>query len=70
MESAGAVFLPVTGRRTELGVQWLDEGYYWSATVSSEQTAYNAKFNESFFFDDSTGTRYKGTAVRLVKDSE
>ena len=69
MESAGAVFLPVTGRRTDLGVQWLDEGYYWSATVSSEQTAYNAKFTESSFFDDSIGTRYKGTAVRLAKDS-
>ena len=70
MESAGAVFLPVTGRRTDLGVQWLDEGYYWSATVSSEQTAYNAKFTESSFFDDSIGTRYKGTAVRLAKDSD
>ena len=70
MESAGAVFLPVTGKRVGSEVKWTDEGYYWSATGSSTQSAYDVKFLDSSFTTNDRWNRYKASAVRLAKDSE
>ncbi len=72
MESAGAVFLPVTGRRDGSSVDTLDVvGFYWSATSSNTYSAYNASFTSSGFSNEFPNwTRYKGAAVRLAKDSD
>ena len=74
MESAGAVFLPVTGMREASSIvngSWPDQGYYWSATNNSKFSAYSAKFTDSSFSSDTYNwNRYYGMAVRLAKDSE
>ncbi len=73
MESAGAVFLPVTGLRSVSAIINPDEGHYWSATSngSSKHSAYDAKLTDSSFLVGSANeTRYRGAAVRLAKDSE
>lgn len=73
MESAGAVFLPVTGRRVGSSMMdgtWPDKGYYWSATGSSTLSALDAEFTDSSFTADVRWSRYKAAAVRLAKDSE
>ena len=73
MESAGAVFLPVTGRRVGSSMMdgtWPDKGYYWSATGSSTLSALDAEFTDSSFTADGRWSRYKAAAVRLAKDSE
>ncbi len=72
MESAGAVFLPITGMRE--GSSMIDgsrpnEGYYWSTTSSGALSALNANFTSSSFSNGSYWTRYFGAAVRLAKDS-
>ena len=72
MESAGAVFLPVTGRRVGSSMMdgtWPDKGYYWSATGSSTLSAFDAEFTDSSFTADGRWSRYKAAAVRLAKDS-
>lgn len=73
MESAGAVFLPVTGIRkgsSMVDETWPNEGHYWSTTRSSTTSAFSAKFTESDFNNNGRWTRYFGAAVRLAKDSE
>ena len=73
MESAGAVFLPVTGLRSGSSMINPDEGHYWSATSngSSKHSAYDAKLTDSsFLVGNANETRYRGAAVRLAKDSE
>ena len=73
MESAGAVFLPVTGIRkgsSMVDETWPNEGHYWSTTRSSTMSAFSAKFTESDFNNNGRWTRYFGAAVRLAKDSE
>lgn len=73
MESAGAVFLPVTGRRVGSSMMdgtWPDKGYYWSATGSSTLSAFDAEFTDSSFTADGRWSRYKAAAVRLAKDSD
>ena len=70
MESAGAVFLPVPGRRNGSTVDYSTAiGYYWSATSSGMQSAYGASFTASSFSATVSGYRYKAAAVRLAKDS-
>ena len=70
MESAGAVFLPVTGLRVGSSIIKPDEGHYWSATVNNNHSAYDAKLTNSDFVGNSNETRYRASAVRLAKDSE
>ena len=73
MESAGAVFLPVTGLRSVSAIINPDEGHYWSATSngSSKHSAYDAKLTDSsFLVGNANETRYRGAAVRLAKDSD
>ena len=72
MESAGAVFLPVTGIRkgsSMVDETWPNEGHYWSTTRSSTLSAFSAKFTESDFNNNGRWSRFYGAAVRLVKDS-
>ena len=76
MESAGAVFLPVTGLRDGSSMIYPDEGHYWSATGNSERSAYDAKLTDSSFVGVGTANEtryraaYRAAAVRLAKDSE
>ncbi len=70
MESAGAVFLPVTGLRNVSSMIYPDEGRYWSATVCSNHAAYDAKLTDSSFVGNANETRYRAAAVRLAKDSD
>ena len=73
MESAGAVFLPVTGTRHGSTVEFsTDCGYYWSATSSSAEynKARQANFIASAFSFSDLSRSYACAAVRLAKDSE
>ena len=74
MESAGAVFLPVTGTRSGSTVdpQTTDYGYYWSATSSSTEwdKAYRATFIGSAYSFSDLSRSQACSAVRLAKDSE
>lgn len=67
MESAGAVFLPVTGLREGSSMSHLDEGYYWSTTCGADG-AYNAGLSSSVAAINHWSHLY-GVAVRLAKDS-
>lgn len=69
MESAGAVFLPVTGLREGSSIIRLDEGYYWSTTCGADG-AYSAGFLSSAVNTSKHWSHYFGVAVRLAKDSE
>lgn len=76
MENAGAIFLPVAGRRngTSYNSTYAVRGYYWSATASSSSAKY------IYFYKSTGGTiktnlntsqtdgRYYGFSVRLVRD--
>ena len=69
MESAGAVFLPITGIRASFGVASPigKNGQYWTSTESNEYYSYKLYFHPT----DVTiygGNRNYGLAVRLVKD--
>ncbi len=68
MESAGAVFLPVTGLRAGSAVTELNQGYYWSATGGAH-SADSAGFTASSSFVDGAWAFHRGAAVRLAKDS-
>lgn len=68
METAGAVFLPASGYRSESDVNFVqNSGGYWSATPSGSSRAYYLGFRSNY-----TGwynnDRYYWQAVRLVKD--
>ncbi len=72
MESAGAVFLPVTGLRegsSMVGGSRPNEGYYWSTTCGADG-AYNAGFLSSGVNTTKHWSHYLAVAVRLAKDSE
>ncbi|MBQ9473637.1 MAG: hypothetical protein IJU81_04435 [Bacteroidales bacterium] len=68
MEAAGAVFLPVTGRRDGASVSNTGFGYYWSSTQSSSNSSSTDMWFRESFFETSSTYRYRGCAVRLVKD--
>ncbi|MBR3544184.1 MAG: hypothetical protein IKN82_10910, partial [Treponema sp.] len=69
MESAGAVFLPVTGERSGSTVGYLTTGYYWSATSASATAAYIAGFSASLSSCIDMARGSCSSAVRLAKDS-
>lgn len=66
----GAVFMPVTGYRTNTTIYQLNYGYYWCGTISS----YNSYPYCMYFHSDgetsdcNTFTNTNGMAVRLVRD--
>ena len=69
MESAGAVFLPVTELREGSSIKRPNEGYYWSTTCSADG-AFSAGFFSSGVNTSKHWSHYFGAAVRLAKDSE
>ena len=73
MESAGAVFLPICGYREQKTVNTLAAGYYYSAT--GRQHSNGTLIADNLFFSAyalkmSAESRYRGMAVRLVKDHQ
>ena len=74
MEAAGAVFLPISGRRTNGGtIMSLGDnsrGYYWTASASGEDEASYFNFRETIAPRFDTEYRSYGFAVRLVHKYE
>lgn len=82
MEECGAVFLPITGSRHNNKTLGTTNGYYWSASPGSGQTAYSFEISpkSGFDFDNTVFSaqhirpsgsfpfRFDGYAVRLVQD--
>lgn len=72
LESSGAVFLPITGLRTQEGCGWIGNGYYQTASLSNEDVSYvhNLVFqNDILYFSGGLYSyRYKGSSIRLVQD--
>ena len=68
LESAGAIFLPVTGYRYGSGVSFVRSfGDYWSATEYDRTWVYYLDF-DSDGAPMNYSSRYFGRSVRLVKD--
>ena len=68
LESAGVVFLPVAGYRSNKGVQNLGiNGYYWSSTSNDSRFANYLDFNTGSVNPTSSNQRYNGFSVRLVR---
>ncbi len=70
LESEGAVFLPVTGRRySGIDVDDMDKGYYWTSTPYDEEQARGLRISESVvgLSMASKQLRYYGYSVRLVR---
>lgn len=70
MEDAGAVFLPITGYRSGMGMGALSTtGYYWSSTSYSygEDKAIGMYINDNNAYDNDWN-RFLGQSVRLVQD--
>ena len=78
MEQAGAVFLPVTGVRTETAIDGgVNDGFYWAASNfwletigSNKRYAYIVLFSGSYLYSLTGLDRYYGMSVRLVAPSE
>ena len=72
LEQEGAIFLPAGGWRNPVADQALyqvnKEGYYWSATATDDNRAYELRFAENLLNVDNPYHRYSGSTVRLVKD--
>ncbi len=77
MESAGAIFLPVTGSRIANSVSGLNSsGYYWSTTHCDEIDQYGQPYDAYYLWFYSTGCApqhyytpaSQGMAVRLVSE--
>ena len=71
LESAGCVFLPAAGYRS--GSKVTDDGaagYYWSSTYGGSIDAYVVGFKSDRMDSYSSGERYKGFSVRLVRNVE
>ena len=78
-ESAGAVFLPVTGTRIiqnndQWAIKYTDtddtrpEGFYWSSTVSTSSGKAQCRRFSDTYFNWANVDRFRGSAVRLVCD--
>lgn len=67
MEAAGAVFLPITGRREGTSVDMSEEhGRYWLTTHNTETTAEFIDFQEMSISRNYSSRKW-GQAVRLVR---
>lgn len=67
----GAVFMPVTGYRTNTTINQTNYGYYWSGTINSSynNNPYCLRFDSNGETSDcSSFTNTNGMAVRLVRD--
>ncbi len=76
MELAGAVFLPLTGRRSGTSVVNTDMGFYWSSNKTTGTSGYCLAFQNSglnpncTYYASNSTTVFYGFAVRLVRDVE
>ena len=69
MEQAGAVFLPAATSRQGTDVDSPgQDGWYWSSSSPTYETAYCITFDKSYFYYNKSGNRSKGMSVRLVQD--
>lgn len=72
MEAAGAVFLPVSGRRNRSTIDQIDGnsyyGNYWSSTYFFFDQAYYMNFGGFNFNSQYNGYMYYAYSVRLVRD--
>lgn len=70
MEAATCVFLPTTGQRSGTSVSDVgSDGYYWS-TTGKGSTTYNLAFNARYVVSNNYSSRYRGNAVRLVRNAK
>ena len=71
MEEKGAVFLPTAGIKVGKDVDYEDiEGFYWSSTPYSEETAYNITFDKHILELKNGSSRSCGCSVRLVHENK
>ena len=72
LENQGAVFFPVTGRRSGTSVSSsTTTGYYWTSSCNTsynELTPYDLYFTSSGETSDHSDKNYYGNAVRLARD--
>jgi len=69
LEQAGAVFLPAAGRRETSMVNLVgSNGYYWSASYFSRESARYVSFYGTYLGMEVGYTRVVGFSVRLVQD--
>lgn len=69
MEAAGAIFLPICGKRSQRTQTNTSIGFYWSSTKVDGNTAKYFQFTQS----DTARTAaylYEGLCVRLVRDAK
>ncbi len=77
LESAGAIFLPVTGHRKYTNIEGSNIGYYWSSTICEPYGsgteddggyAYGIRITLAALMPQEYELRWNGRAVRLVRD--
>jgi len=72
LENQGAVFFPVTGRRSGTSVSSsTTTGYYWTSSCNTsynDLTPYDLYFTSSGETSDHSDKNYYGNAVRLARD--
>ena len=69
MESAGCVFLPAVGYRSETSVCYVgSNGFYWSTSYYNSTLAYYLNFDSEFLNPSSYNSCCYGMSVRLVKN--
>ena len=69
LEHHGAVFLPAAGYRNGTSVYSVSNGGgYWSASFSTNDSAYFVSFGDSVLDPQHDGNRHLGRSVRLVQD--
>lgn len=66
LEEHGAVFLPTAGLRNGTSVDYLEIGYYWSASYINIYCASVVAFTDVSLDTDFWNSRYYGYSVRLV----
>ena len=71
LEQHGAVFLPAAGGRNGTSVYGVGSfGYYWSASYSYSNGAYNVDFSGSYLNPQYGSYRCYGRSVRLVRSAQ
>ena len=69
MEQAGAVFLPAATSRQGTDVDSPgQDGWYWSSSSQTYETAYCINFDKGYFYYNKSENKSKGMSVRLVQD--
>jgi len=72
LEQHGAVFLPAAGLRAGTSVGNVStSGLYWSTSYYDSGNAYNVTFRDSYLNpQNSSGMRYMGRSVRLIRNAQ